>query len=68
MDREEIDRTAREPGEAPEGEPETDVEGHNFEFYRQEARQRAAEAEAQARAAARAREARRDGSSSSRRP
>jgi len=58
MDRETADeQDDRTPADPSDGEPEADVEGHNYEFYRQEARQRAADAEAQARAAARAREA-----------
>jgi hypothetical protein len=44
-----------------------DVEGHNFEFYRSEARQRAREAETWARDAARAREAEKRSSDSAKR-
>jgi hypothetical protein len=50
-----VDATPDETSDAPDG---ADVEGHNFEFYRQEARSRAAEAEAHAKAAARSKEAR----------
>jgi hypothetical protein len=53
------DRTSTDaPVDAPANASEDDVEGHNIEFYRQEARQRAREAEAIARQAARANEAR----------
>ena len=44
-----------------------DVEGHNFEYYRSEARQRAREAETWAREAARAREADKRSSDSAKR-
>jgi hypothetical protein len=44
-----------------------DVEGHNYEFYRSEARQRAREAETWAREAARAREADKRSSDSAKR-
>jgi hypothetical protein len=58
MDREPIDDRDDLTPTDPSDDSEGDVEGHNFEFYRQEARQRAKEAEAIAREAARAREAR----------
>lgn len=56
------DATATEAADDTE-----DVEGHNFEFYRSEARQRAREAESWAREAARAREADKRSSDSAKR-
>jgi hypothetical protein len=58
MDREPIDDRDDLTPTDPSDDSEGDVEGHNFEFYRHEARSRAAEAEAHAKAAARAKEAR----------